>query len=78
MERFVVLKPNQIHRLSQGGLITCITGKIRLVRKHSNIVYLFETLSPNHEKDRVKLSQDITDDYVINTNSTISTVSIEV
>jgi len=74
MERLIVLKPNQIFNLTRGGLVTCLTGKIRIVQRFSNIVYTFKTISP---KSSMNVTQDITDNYVVNTNSSISSFSLE-
>ena len=76
MERVILLKPNQVYHVTQGGLVTCIVGQIRLVKKHSNIVYKFETLSPNHPNNNVTIQQDITEDFIINTHHGMSTISI--
>jgi hypothetical protein len=70
----IVLKPNQIYNLARGGLVTCISGKIRIVQQFSNIVYTFETISPNNA---MNVKQDITNNYVVNTNSTTSSFSLE-
>lgn len=70
MERLVVLKPNQIFKLTQGGYISVLSGQVRLIRHFSNIVYKFETIKAN---DSVNVLQDITTDFIINNNTTTST-----
>lgn len=70
MERLVVLKPNQIFKLTQGGYISVMTGQVRLIRHFSNIVYTFDTIKAN---DSVDVRQDITTDFIINNNTTTST-----
>jgi len=70
MERLIVLKPNQIFNLTRGGCITMLSGQVRLIRHFSNIVYTFDTIKAH---DYVKVRQDVTTDFVINTNHTTST-----
>jgi len=69
MERLVILKPNQIFHLTKGGYINMLSGQVRLVRHFSNIVYNFDTIKAT---DSVNVRQDITIDFVVNTNTTTS------
>lgn len=73
MDRLIVLKPNQIFNLTKGGYITMLSGQVRLVRHFSNIVYTFDTIKAS---DSVNVRQDITTDFVVNTNNTTSTFLI--
>lgn len=70
MERLVILKPNQIFNLTNGGCIRVLSGQIRLIRHFSNIVYNFDTIKANHSTN---IRQDVTTDFIINNNTTTST-----
>lgn len=73
MERLVVLKPNQIFKLTQGGYISVLSGQVRLIRHFSNIVYTFDTIKANNS---INVLQDVTTDFVVNNNTTTSTFTI--
>lgn len=74
MERLIILKPNQIFNLTKGGYLTVLSGQIRLIRQFSNIVYNFDTIKAT---DSINVQQDITNDFIINTNLTTSTLTIK-
>jgi len=73
MERLIVLKPNQIFNLTKGGYISMLSGQVRLIRHFSNIIYTFDTIKAS---DSVNVLQDITTAFVVNTNDTTSTFTL--
>lgn len=73
MDKLVVLKPNQIFKLTRGGMVTCLTGQVRIVQSLSNIIYTFNIIKA---PEALNVKQDITTDYIINTGNTVSTLII--